>query len=402
MRPSPSSAVRSSALVVSSVLALAALAVSCASSKPPGSGPGGTGGGDDPGKGDPPVETLPEENQPAGPSRAELVAKFTADCHASFEVSPDGEWGGEPGTDLKPECAQEVFYQDCSGGWYQADPTNCEGALTTCRGTCVSGCGGCQDACGSGCDGCKAACKAGDQACVTRCAEARADCRDGCVEASKTCRYEQCGEQYGACISIPSTVESDCDEKACDGFAKCMKGGSDAKCAPKFSGLSDMCRDACKANGWAVARDFRKQQDEIDERVQYGDMASWVMEPNEELAAACTPAAKCPAGYAKVVNFLAAFCGDEFYRPVVESLVEAAEKKQIDKRGVELIFNMYGAFYGYTFTVKPELNAFYYGGGAWLPESCRPLVKSFKKERDMGGKWMRARDAVKKVWRTLK
>ncbi|MFO0749015.1 MAG: hypothetical protein U1F43_25620, partial [Myxococcota bacterium] len=263
----------------------------------------------------------------------------------------------------------------------------------------------CQERCGGTCDGCKAACAPGDAACVRGCAEARASCRDSCDEASTHCRYTECGAAATACWEPIDRTSQECDKDACNGWSKCRKSGSEAKCQTKFPELSDFCRQSCRAEGWGLIDRLDAAQQKLDEetyQAQVDDgLVDYLGEPDDELAGHCTPAAHCPADYAIASRFLGLFCDNSLSDAGLRLLQKAVAEKKVGKAGLEVIFNAYGAFYGYTFTQKTWLNDFFYAHGAWLPANCEGNMKRFASEREMGGMYMRARDRVKRIWNTL-
>ena len=332
-----------------------------------------------------PGPTLPEEDEVPGPTRAEQVTAYAADCHATFTAT---SWLEDEPQEVD-ECRARTVEQNCV-----PDPFRCMAVLDSCQLGCAPTCGGCQGRCADACDACKAGCAPGDAACATRCAEARADCRGGCVTALRTCTGETCVAAMQACHDDKAgRMLKECDRGACEAAYACVldddAGDLDkviARCG-KSERLSPFCADAC---GRAGAQPIVMLLDNV------------ALAADETLAEACTEAAQCPEDYATVAPYLARFCAGALTDPELAALGEEVRQERLSERSLALVFNAHGAMYGYTFKKETWMNAFFYGQGEWLPPACKAKVKAFVNAAAVPSELTRLRDRVKAVWSTVR
>jgi len=330
-----------------------------------------------------PGPTLPEEDARPGATRAQAVEAYVKDCHATLRATA-WEWGEEKQVD---ECKALDVDQNCN-----PDLFGCAMTLDTCQKGCQPVCGKCQDTCAGGCDDCKAKCQEGDKACVRACAEARADCRERCVKGLELCRDSDCPRAESECSLAGMKKLAQCDAGVCDSYVSCLEEQEDydrahAICKPKAAGLSDFCLGVCDAAHYIPTAYLEDQAPPP------------APETAKQLAAACTSASQCPSDYIKVAPYLASFCAGTTTDASLEGLAKEVTAKVISKRSLGLVFNAYGAIYGYEFKREKWMNDFFYGaGGAWLPASCRTKVKTVASAKVMSMRLTKLRDRVKRIW----
>jgi hypothetical protein len=322
--------------------------------------------------------SLPEEDAPRGKSRAQAIEAYLVDCHANLTAVA---WVFEEET-VTDECLARDVYQSCN-----PDTFGCAAAHDACEVGCQPGCTSCQKTCGGACDGCKAACKPGDQACLRKCAEARADCRAGCLSARGTCEKDDCAKASSACMKAAVAQLHTCKPQVCDAYVKCTAQDTDdyekveAMCSPKLAEYSPFCENVCRMERYIPAPEAYLWEDTTP----------------DTLAKACTAEAQCPSGYAEVVPYLASFCAGTTDEESFGTLEKAIARGAISKRALSLTYNMYGAMHGYVFKKENWMNGFFYGSGAWLPESCRVRVKSVTNAKSMPLSATKLRDRFKRL-----
>lgn len=251
-------------------------------------------------------------------------------------------------------------------------------------------CTRCQDTCAAPCDTCKAACAAGDKACVRKCAEARADCRGRCIKGYADCQASGCGAVYQQCAAAAAARVKGCDGTRCQAYIECIEGQQDWEkaeqtCLPKAKGLDDFCLGVCRTE-----RSIPEYGDDAFDPPTIEDYAT--------LTKACTPAAQCPADYRALAPYLGSFCAGTTDDASFERLAADVKRGAISKRSLSLLFNAYGAIYGYEFKKEKWMNGFFYGASAaWLPATCRAKVKSAASAKVMSFRLTKLRDRVKKL-----
>lgn len=339
--------------------------------------------------GDPPDgPSLPEADQ-RGATRAQAIEAYAKDCHATLQAVAY-EYEEEKHVD---ECLAIDVYQNCS-----PDTFGCYDDRDKCERACQPTCGRCQDTCAASCDDCKAGCAAGDAACVGRCAEGRADCRGRCMTGLGACQNVDCAKASQSCMSAGVEKLRGCSVAACDTYLECLDGQDDYErapkiCAPKAGGMSEFCLHVC---GW----EHGIPQYYFDEQAEDKPAPP---ESGKTLAKACTKESECPADYAALVPYLAAFCGGALDEGGLAELAADVAKGRIAKRTLGLVFNAYAAMYGYEFKKELWMNGFFYGaGGAWLPAACKAKLKSVASAKVMPFKLTLVRDRVKKIWNAAK
>ncbi len=325
--------------------------------------------------------TLPEDDANPGATRQQAVEAYAKDCHANLLAT---EW--DEGEEAKvPECEALNIEQNCN-----PDTFGCYGAQETCQKACQPVCTRCQDTCATGCDDCKATCK-GDAACVRKCAESRADCRDRCLRGKRECQGPQCETALLICGNDGFKRASRCNSEACNEFIECRDAQEDYEkvdkiCGPKVKGkLDDFCLSVCEV-GYGIPTENH-----------YAD-PSVTPETGKVLASKCTAASQCPTDYAAVAPYLGSFCSGSTSDASFAALAADVKRGAISKRTLSLVFNAYGAIHGYQFKKETWMNAFFYGDGAWLPETCRGKMKSVASAKVMPFYLTKLRDRVKKLW----
>lgn len=124
--------------------------------------------------------------------------------------------------------------------------------------------------------------------------------------------------------------------------------------------------------------------------------------PPTSKAAICPELAHCPADYAATKPLFEGFCAGTLSDADFTRLAVEAGQKKVTVETLVALFNLHGAFYGYTFKQELWLNAFYYGRGDWLPPACVPLMKRWTKAGEVPAAQTKARDRVKTIWQQVK
>lgn len=328
--------------------------------------------------------SLPEEDAPRGKTRDQAIDAYTKDCHATLDAVA---WVYEEETRVD-ECRALDVYQNCN-----PDTFGCESARETCQSACMPVCGRCQDTCAGGCDECKAACAPGDGVCLRRCAATRADCRERCLRGKDQCQETDCGRTADACVKAATQRLKACSVATCDAWVECYDAQedyevADKKCQPKFSGYDAFCQDVCRMHHGIPT--WYLDEESAPEPARGVD--------GKTLAKACTAAANCPTDYAAVAPYLGSFCSGTTDDASFDQLAKTVARGAISKRTLGLTFNLYGAMYGYEFKKETWMNGFFYGGGAWLPESCRGRIKSVANAKSMPFRLTKLRDRFKQIW----
>lgn len=325
--------------------------------------------------------TLPQEDQRAGVTYERAVERYAQDCHAKLSVIAYRE---EEETRVT-ECFAYDTYQVCDFDYF-----SCFDQHQRCRADCARPCEGCQSECGDTCDDCKAKCKAGDQTCLTQCAKRRADCRSTCLQAQKTCQSSACKASLNTCYYDGVDRMKSCDFKRCDEFQECWRkarGREQEAACQAIIPNSPFCSSLCF---------------EVPSQEQFLSGQPPRDEVYRSLIKACTSSAECPPDYREALPFLDALCGGLLTEDHLTALKSAVAQKSIKRSTVNMIYNVYGAMYGYQFKKKKHLNAFFYGAGAWLPQTCKTRIKSVKRARDMPLSMTKLRDQVKLIWKRSK
>lgn len=112
----------------------------------------------------------------------------------------------------------------------------------------------------------------------------------------------------------------------------------------------------------------------------------------------CTSASQCPEDYISTLPYLEAFCARTLKHEDIELLRSDATKGRISPQSLLMLFNAYGAFYGFDFKRETWLNAFFYGSGEWLPAQCRMMIRSFGRPEDIPPQMAADRDALRTIW----
>jgi hypothetical protein len=329
--------------------------------------------------------TLPEEDEHPRVSRKDAVEAYVKDCRATFDKVA---WRMDVETRVS-ECQDYDTYQSCSPDYF-----GCSAGYISCQSDCARPCSGCQTSCADTCDGCRAACKSGDSACIRKCAEARADCREGCLGALKQCQGPACEAASKACVKGGVERLKSCNPEACNQQADCISEAVDEAayqaCLQFTAKESEFCQQICRIGfGFPSEGEFSFD----------GDTDA---DPEKALLAACSKKAQCPEDYAAALPYLTSFCGGFFNDTSMEGLKNAVSNKRISKKTLGMIFNVYGAMYGYEFKKETWLNAFFYGSGEWLPPTCKTRIKSVKAAKSMPIRMTKLRDQVKKLWNETK
>lgn len=109
------------------------------------------------------------------------------------------------------------------------------------------------------------------------------------------------------------------------------------------------------------------------------------------------------AEHAFLPEFVDRFCRGTVSESDLTTLDRLAHERAISVRALIAVFNIYGAFYGYTFKSEVWLNDLYYGAGATqLPGSCRARIRTYRSEGEVPGTLESVRDRVKRIWRDVK
>jgi hypothetical protein len=214
------------------------------------------------------------------------------------------------------------------------------------------------------------------------------------MKGLEACQEVDCMTRSNTCMTTQAARLKSCDVAACDAYVECYGEQDDFEtaekvCQPKLSSLDAFCRNVCEMERaiplWYL--------DEIE------GAESPAPEASSELSKACTIAAQCPADYGKLAPYLASFCAGTTNDASVAALEREVANKVVSKRTLSLLFNAYGAMYGYEFKRESWMNGFFYGsGGAWLPKACRDKVKTVATARQMPFYLTKLRDRVKKIW----
>lgn len=329
--------------------------------------------------------TLPDEDARPGASRAEAIAAFAKDCHATLKATAYVYEEEEK----VAECLARDVDQNCNPDYF-----GCYGELDTCQVKCQPVCTRCQDTCGGSCDDCMARCAEGDASCLRTCAEARADCRERCMLGLRRCQSDDCDVALKTCDTKALEHLRGCDVEKCDAYIDCYNEAddyehADERCQPKMAGMDPVCQDVC-----ATAHELPMYllDPEMNESVA-------AVEDGASLAKACTSAAQCPADYATLAPYLASFCAGMTTDASFAALEAELAHKKISKRSLALVFNAYGAIHGYVFKKEKWMNGFFYGdGGAWLPSACRKRMKTVASAKVMPLRLTKLRDRFKKLW----
>lgn len=338
--------------------------------------------------------TLPEEDARPGKTRDQAIEAYLTDCHATLTATA---WVEEEEQTVD-ECKALDVYQNCN-----PDIFGCTSKFDECQVACQAPCGTCQSSCATQCDGCKSACKAGDGACLRKCAERRADCRGGCLDQLKTCQGPTCEQTAGLCWKENVPKARACDVPACEQYAECVHTADDYEkarpgCIKKFaSKLSDYCRGLCESYGGMIMEMLPDPETMVPDEPAIDGKA---------LAAACTAAANCPADYRAVAPYLGGFCSGALDDASLADLERDVKAKKISHKTMSLVFNAYGAMYGYQFKKETWMNGFFYGpngqGGNWLPPACKAKMKSVASAKAMPFRLTKLRDTVKRMWDAAK
>lgn len=340
--------------------------------------------------GDPGGPSLPEGDELGAISRAKAVDAYVSDCQATFKGLA---WEYEEEKKVA-ECLMLDIEQNCS-----PDSFGCYGDMERCQRDCQPRCTDCQSTCAGSCDDCKSACDQGDRACLRKCAEARADCRGRCLKGLRQCQDEDCSRASKECMAQGAKRVKGCDSDKCDAYFACLDsdldGGGDweeamAACTSKLEGIGDFCERVC-----LMERGIPAYYEEEEYAVERPSVEG------ARLAQACTAGAKCPDDYARAAPYLASFCAGTTTDESLELLGREVRAKNISRRTLSLVFNVYGAMYGYQFKREKWMNDFFYGANAaWLPKSCRGKIKTVASARKMPFHLTRLRDRVKRIWNT--
>ena len=327
--------------------------------------------------------SLPTEDANPGATRAQAIEAFAKDCHATLKATA---WEYEDEKKV-PECLARNIEQNCN-----PDTLGCNSDFDGCQVACEPKCTRCQDTCASSCDDCKGACAADDKACVRKCAETRADCRGRCMTGLRECQGPVCTAASNTCMIDGIKRLESCNSAACDAWVACFQSQDDyekaeAICKPKAKGLDDFCFRVCQ----------------MDQGIpDYYDAANYQPAASEDakaLAKACTAKANCPSDYAQLAPYLGSFCAGTTSDASLELLKKEVELKTISKKSLGLLFNTYGAMYGYEFKQETWMNPFFYTpDAAWLPQACRGKIKSAASAKVMPLRMTRLRDRVKAIW----
>ena len=330
--------------------------------------------------------TLPEKDQKAGLSRDQAILRYAKDCHAELKVIASKEE-----EEIKiAECKAYDTFQNCD-----FDHFSCSAKEESCKDDCAKPCQACQDTCAFSCDSCKALCRKNDVSCLMNCATHRADCRSTCLGNLQTCQESICKTSYLACLYDGWDEVKDCDFKNCEKYqeyvASSQKRNPDDElknCKSQFPELCSGCGNYCF---WPPTREsfFTSK---MPTRSQIYD----------SLVKACTPKAQCPKDYKQALPFLDSFCAGVLTEKNISELTKMLTEKTISNRTLNMIFNAYGAMYGYQFKKKKWLNSFFYGSAKWLPDSCASRMKYVQRAKDMPLSMTKLRDKIKKIWKRQK
>lgn len=122
--------------------------------------------------------------------------------------------------------------------------------------------------------------------------------------------------------------------------------------------------------------------------------------PQPDAGVRCDRDSGCPDNYEQTWPYLERFCAGRITDTDLADIDALAARGALTKSGVEAIFNVFGAAYGYEFKMLKALNTFYYAPSAaqWLPQSCVALVRSKTSAKDMPFALTKTRDAIRRIY----
>jgi|GEM_PF-3492103 len=147
----------------------------------------------------------------------------------------------------------------------------------------------------------------------------------------------------------------------------------------------------------------------VDNRFVFSEPGSAGPSTGPPVDASCPDSTWCPPRYGALKPLLDRFCSDDFGDDAVAETAALAKRGELTGEDLAVLFNTYGALYGYVFKRKTDYNRFFYGGDApkagvarpWLPPPCREAIAKYT-AKTAPASLREARDAVKKLWRKHK
>ncbi len=139
----------------------------------------------------------------------------------------------------------------------------------------------------------------------------------------------------------------------------------------------------------------------------------FVMASQDPAVVACPTGMWCPPNHAVLAPFLGQLCRGNPTDTDADAVAKCAQRGELVADDLAVLFNAYGALYGYTFKTRTEFNRYFYGPrgtppasaeegstsvNSWLPPSCRNAI-GLTKRSELTKAQRHFRDRVKATWR---